>query len=298
MLSKAIDFAGIFPPAKLAMADSVDAYLRFTHGEEAWLVSRFVCSAGRLTELKAELDQHSPEEVSQRDALPIAVVGTAPPDHKHWHHSIEHDAGEMERFQRSAERRAELEAFEIRVPDHEHLEEYLRTLTGFENVDVYVEIPWAGPIADSIAIIAETSLEGVKARTGGTEASAFPTADQLAEFIRGAVQAECPFKCTAGLHEPVAHFDDRLGIMHHGFLNVLVATALAMREDLSRKEIAEILSNTFEAEFRIHEDFLQFQGARIDLNLADEARELFVSFGSCSVDEPLKGLARLAGVQA
>lgn len=295
MLAGVIDYAGLFPPAKLSMNSSVESYLRYAHGEDAWILSRFVCSAGRLPELLAELGEHTPEEVSQRDAIPLSIVGNAPQDHKHWAHSIEHDAHEMERFQKACDRRAELEAYEIRVPDHTHLEEYLRTLEGFQNVETFVELPWDGALAESIALISETDIDGVKARTGGLDASAFPSTDQLAEFIRGAVQADCAFKCTAGLHEPVAHFDEALGALRHGFLNVLVATALAIREDLSRKEIAEILANTFEAEFQIREDFLQYQGARIDLDLADQARESFVSFGSCSIDEPLAGLAKLAG---
>ena len=51
---------------------------------------------------------------------------------------------------------------------------------------------------------AEAGLR-LKFRTGGLEASAFPTAEVLAGWIDAALDRETPFKCTAGLHNAVRH---------------------------------------------------------------------------------------------
>lgn len=51
VLEGIIDYAGLFPPAKLGMTDAVRSYLRYTDGKEAWIVDKFLCPAGRLQEL-------------------------------------------------------------------------------------------------------------------------------------------------------------------------------------------------------------------------------------------------------
>src|SRR5262249_33100125 len=73
-------------------------------------------------------------------------------------------------------------------------------------------------------------LGGFKLRCGGLEASAFPSAEQVAFTVfqcRNAFSTSVPLKFTAGLHHPIRHFDAQLNTPVHGFLNVFVAGALA-----------------------------------------------------------------------
>jgi hypothetical protein len=293
LLEGAIDYAGLFPPAKLPMKESVDNYLRYRHGPEAWILDRFVCGVGRLPELLAELSEHTPDEVNGRDPLAISVVGTASPDHKHWGHGLEHDAAEMAKFQKAAERRAEIVAFEIRLPDHQNLNEYLRDLRGFDEADLFVELPWGPEMTDSLAICAEAGGYGVKARTGGIEAAAFPSSADLAAFIQSCVQLDLNFKCTAGLHSALRHRDPLIGTHMHGFLNVLVGTALTFSEDLSKREIEKILEETDADAFQFSDLGLSWRDHRATNAQIEEARELFVGFGSCSVEEPIEEIDRL-----
>ena len=51
LLSRLIDHAALFPPASMSMCDAVAEDQRVRAGEEAWLVSRFVCPLSKLGEL-------------------------------------------------------------------------------------------------------------------------------------------------------------------------------------------------------------------------------------------------------
>ena len=70
---------------------------------------------------------------------------------------------------------------------------------------------------------------GAKLRTGGLRAELFPSAGELAAFLTACAELQVPFKCTAGLHHAVHHTDPTTGFVHHGFLNLVVATARAIR---------------------------------------------------------------------
>ena len=55
-LAGIVDYAGLFPPARLPLEQAIRAYVRYTREDEAWMLGRFVCPAGRLSEL-TPLDQ-------------------------------------------------------------------------------------------------------------------------------------------------------------------------------------------------------------------------------------------------
>ena len=43
-----IDYAGLFPPAGLAMGDAVRNYATYRRGAHAWMLSRFIVPVSRL----------------------------------------------------------------------------------------------------------------------------------------------------------------------------------------------------------------------------------------------------------
>jgi hypothetical protein len=153
-----------------------------------------------------------------------------------------------------------------------------------DETPIFVELP-AGDVtygweaaADEVAA-AELRL---KFRTGGIEAHLFPSADQIAAWIDAALDRELAFKCTAGLHNAVRHRDPDTGFEHHGFLNVLTATAEA-DSGLAAADVAETLEETDEAELL---------GLARELDLA-KARRWFTGVGTCSILEPLADLTDL-----
>jgi hypothetical protein len=92
---------------------------------------------------------------------------------------------------------------------------------------------------------------------------------------------DVPFKLTAGLHHAIRHTDPETGFIHHGFLNVMVATHQAVHG----AEVADVgatLAGT--------DPVPLLEATR---RLLDERRILWHGYGSCSVAEPVGDLARL-----
>lgn len=288
LLSEVIDYAGLFPPAKLDMAESVGRYLRYAQGPEKWILGRFVSSTGKLPELARELAEH-PEE----PFVPVTVIGQAAKDRKGWEHALAHDSEAMNKFHSDVDGHGEIQGFEIRIPDHDHIEAYINDLKGFQDVDVFMELPWEGPMEDTLALLAEADWIYAKARTGGVEASAFPASGLVAAFVQECANLDLKFKLTAGLHHPFPRMDKAVGARMHGFLNIMSALALHHAVELSQREIADILDENDPSEFKFNEAGLAYRSHRASLEDLRAVREVFVSYGSCSVDEPLQDLAEL-----
>src|SRR5262249_7198956 len=51
LLTRLIDYAGLFPPAQLSLADAVHNHPRQRNDPEGWMLGRFVMPAARLGEL-------------------------------------------------------------------------------------------------------------------------------------------------------------------------------------------------------------------------------------------------------
>ncbi|MEJ7755398.1 MAG: hypothetical protein WKF83_02780 [Nocardioidaceae bacterium] len=125
------------------------------------------------------------------------------------------------------------------------------------DVMVFVEAPRRDPqrASQCDAALEAAAEAGVrlKFRTGGVAAEAFPSEQELAGAIVAAVARGVPFKCTAGLHNAARHRDAATGFEHHGFLNVLLATSLAVEgaatADLSAM-LAEVDGTTLASQVR------------------------------------------------
>ncbi len=285
LLDGVIDYAGLFPPAKLSMEPAVEEFLAYRDGPNAWLVSRFACNASHLVELAEELEKHPLSEPA-----PVTVIGTSSKDRHHWDTALALDIQNIAKFREMTRLSAIVEAYEIRLPDNHHTETCLHALKAVKVEETFVEIPWADAMEEAVACIAESEFAFAKVRTGGADAAAFPSVAELAAFIQQCVQLDIPFKLTAGLHQPLPHFDKSTNAEQHGFLNVLVAAALTHVHDLSRREIEEILMVKNGPEFEFGANHLKWREFGATLEEIAGGRDLFRSFGSCSVEEPLDGL--------
>ena len=149
-----------------------------------------------------------------------------------------------------------------------------------EGVRGTVEVRRGPGLQDALDVLASMTYRA-KFRTGGTTSSAFPTVDELAAFIVGCTERKLPFKCTAGLHGAARHTDPVTGFEHHGFLNILAATDLAL-SGADERTVAETL--------RIRSGHELAEILRPRLN---DTRRAFTGYGTCSIEEPLAELTAL-----
>jgi hypothetical protein len=153
-----------------------------------------------------------------------------------------------------------------------------------EDVPVHLELA-AAPERD--AALHRLAGSGVRAkiRTGGTVAAAFPDEHGLATALTGCVHRGLAFKLTAGLHHAVRYTDPATGFEHHGFLNVLLAVAAALAGgDIAG--VAAVLADRDGAALARAARGLTPASAR-------SVRAAFVSFGTCSISEPVADLITL-----
>ena len=162
----------------------------------------------------------------------------------------------------------------------------LRALAaGAPDLQVYAEIPLSWGLLAALDTIAAARAEGLavrpKFRVGGLAAELFPTPVELAAVICSCRDRDLPFKLAAGLRHALRHTDPETGFTHHGFLNVLVAAALAV-DGGEVAEVAEVLAATHPL------PLVEPARAR-----RDAERPLWVGFGTANVLEPVTELIRL-----
>jgi hypothetical protein len=151
-------------------------------------------------------------------------------------------------------------------------------------VPAALEIP-RSPQRDAILDVVADTRYRAKLRTGGMRAELFPASAELADTISSCLARSVGFKCTAGLHHAIRHADPTTGFDHHGFLNVMLAVHIlldggsmadataALDDDDSRRVAAGVWGWSEPTRRAV--------------------RGRFLSFGTCSVREPLGDLVNL-----
>jgi hypothetical protein len=145
-----------------------------------------------------------------------------------------------------------------------------------DDVIGFIEVPRGDQQDHVLDAIAGTRYRA-KFRTGGTVPRAHPGERELALSLQAAVRRGIPFKCTAGLHHAVRHTDGELE--QHGFLNVLRATH-ALQQGACADDAAALLAD-------------REPPAGLTRDAIAAARTSFVSFGTCSITEPVADLVAL-----
>lgn len=268
LVAALVDDAGLFPPEKLPMDAAMARHRGDVAAGHPVLTQRFLCPASLLDDLRARL---GPDE-RWRIGL-IVDVG------------LDQLAAVLATV--DADERLMPETVELRPPggDPNAAVEQVAATVGARGAAVCVELSpavdgWEG----ALTAVAERGLTA-KVRCGGIEAHLFPTVAQLAAFLTAAARAGVPFKATAGLHHAVRYRDPATGFDHHGFLNILVATARAV----DGAEPADVEAALLVA------DGAQLAAAARGLApaTAERTRESFLAYGSCSTSEPVADLAAL-----
>lgn len=273
LLAGLLDDAATFPPGNAAVSDAVQAREMYAEAWFAELLGAVVVRADRVDALVAALAETG---VASRMSAPLPVTVTVPDGLT--------GVGEAVRAARRPVLRAV--AFEVPLGAGNADAEVLRTVRMQVPAEAALHVELSGHV-DAAAALPELARAGVRAklRTGGTSASAFPPVDSVARFVHAAVAARVPFKATAGLHGALRHRDEDTGFLHHGFLDLLAATAAA----LAGADLAAVTRLVGATE---PEPLLEVLQA-LDERQAAAVRQVFVGFGTCSTVEPVEDLAGL-----
>jgi hypothetical protein len=302
LLRELIDYAGLFPPASLAIDSAVANYETYLESEHQWILGRFILPVARLGEFEKAL-VHLPNAKQQNERrFPLSVL-LGP--------NVSSDVSQIRAFNDrfatpESHFHAKVESVEAKVVNPEEIESLSKLVPG--ELETYFEIPLSGhetPSDDSsvtmLDCIAAITARGgrAKIRTGGETADKFPSAESVVEFIRLCVAAKVPFKATAGLHHPVRSIhrftyqpDSESGIMH-GFLNVFLAAAF-MRAGMESVVALQLLNEQSAEAFQFGSDVITWRVYSLTMQDVAAAREGFsISFGSCSFTEPIDDLRSL-----
>ena len=285
LLRGIVDYAGLFPPAGLAMDAAVSEYAEHRAGSDAWALGRFVLPAARLEEFDEASAAVLPREGAHSWAL-SALLGS----------DIEEDVARIEAFN---ERHRDARAGAVLVDTVELKTHSGRDVTRAAELldrrfDTYMEIPIGDDPAELVSAISHTTAKA-KVRTGGTTADAFPSSAQLVRFAMRCVGHDVGFKATAGLHHPwrgeyrLTYASDAPKGAMFGFLNLLLMVA-ALHAKLSEEQAMALLEERDARAVRFDGPCVRWSGHALSTETLARARDSMVAFGSCSFREPVADL--------
>lgn len=289
LLTGAIDYAGLFPPAALSMREAVARYADYRGAAEVWALGRFVVPLARVEELVAA--QRAVGAHSQGWRLSV-LLGDEP--------ALE--ASRIRALNAAHARSALIDSAELKVSGPAAAAR--RRITTFAeelppSVRLFVEIPIDDELRLFMAAIAGVNA-CAKIRTGGVTKDAFPPASDIARFLICCAEHDISFKATAGLHHPwrgtypLTYEAGAPTAVMYGFLNVLVAAALA-RRGATQEDLVAVLESERGSEFRFDDEELRWRTLRLPRQELVESHATFaLSFGSCSFEEPVLDLRRVA----
>jgi hypothetical protein len=291
LLDSVLDYAGLFPPAALNMAEAVNNYARYCVGGLSWILGRFILPLSRMEEFETVVSR-TPSKTQEGRSWRVSVLGTDNP---------EADLKQILEFNRrysgnAGSDRIVVDAVELKV----HSKEAIQRAAGIlaSHLQTYFEIAISQDTPCLIDSISERHGRA-KVRTGGLVPDLFPSPEQLASFLFLCAGKGVPFKATAGLHHafrsvhPLTYEKSSpLGMMH-GFMNLLFASALA-HAGADEKNVATVLSEEDPKSFYFDDGSILWHNRMINnVQLRSMRNGFFHSFGACSFLEPTSDIMEL-----
>jgi hypothetical protein len=289
LLAGLIDYAGLFPPAKLPLPEALANYLRFREGPDAWMLGRFVCPASRLRELPDGVSLSCSALARGGDTAEAFLAG------------LDADLADV------AASPVSVEVLEAKLPvgvtaEVAGLRSLLREAAAKverAGLAVFFEVSASDGVGVSRLVTELRYLSlprpaGFKLRAGGLEPSAFPTSQQVAQAVVVCLFAGVPFKATAGLHHPFPRFGPGVQARMHGFVNLFTAGVLIHALTVGADVVRAVLEDDDPAHFVFTDKGLRWRELEVSTEQIAAARQKAVlSFGSCSFDEPRDDLGAL-----
>ncbi|HVP11540.1 MAG TPA: hypothetical protein VMV94_10175 [Phycisphaerae bacterium] len=196
--SDMVDYAGLFPPARLSLNESVRNYARYRREPEGWMLARFVCPVDLLGELGPYID----ELFSEGPPLRLAVVDRGGETDTVFLENLRRDLETVHRLQETHHSGVRVESFEMRFPSEpvdsdwrDYAESLLPDATavfeaaGLSSVRRFYEPPLTGDYRLATQLMAHTLavLNGaaVPAAQPGTEPDNYDERQEEAALLSG-----------------------------------------------------------------------------------------------------------------
>jgi hypothetical protein len=275
LLDSLIDYAGMYPPARLNLQTAAQNYLRYGRSKHGCALGRFIVDVGRLTDLCHAAGDSKGE-------LKLSVIATQALHSDSIFRQVD-DGLAVDVIEIKCDRPSEIERISKQVPS---------------SVTMYFEVPIESSNSEILDAISATGSRA-KVRMGGLIPDAFPSTREIAILLKALADRHIPFKATAGLHHPIRSHHrltyeagSPTGKMH-GFLNLACASALVY-SGAEASDAQCLLEEEDPRAWHVSDSAIRWGALDLSTEHLRLVRErFFISFGSCSFEEPMDDLEAL-----
>jgi len=293
-LTKLIDYAGLFPPAKLQLKPALNNYNNDIKCSDKWMLSQFILPLSNLNNITEKMM----DGFSQNFQLKLSLLSN----------DLDLDIDQLFLFKDKFGEKVEFSGLESKILDIHSFHTILEKTNEVQNKNQlnmasFFELPtqenWIDKMIKSVEIITEFNFNhnsnfGFKLRCGGVEPYMFPSPENIAETIIICIQNNISLKFTAGLHHPVRHYNDSIQTKMFGFFNIFIGGMLAKKYRFNHVELIEVLIDQSSNNFKFKEEGLSWKKYNLSNKEIIQFRENdFISYGSCSFNEPREDLTKL-----
>jgi len=320
-----IDYAGLFPPAKLPLNEAIDEYILHLKNDNSWILGRFIIPISQFNDLEEFIPLFN-----NLGPLRLSVLGGGGKTDDEYLNKIKQNITDIEQFRVKYKGKIEIDVIECKLATNTPSKDTIQTATDLLNksnlihyhefsdlpyvgIDYSTELDettWDSEIIPTITIISKIKNAGIKFRCGGIVKEAFPSVEKVAAMIQACILNKVPMKFTAGLHHPIRHFEDEYDEYMHGFINVFGGAILGSifpqpKHSQEKYRMFILLSHMLDDQnpnnfvFKKEKMIWKVKDERdtqfeIDLEKIKKARKnMAISYGSCSFEEPIDDLKQL-----
>lgn len=320
-----IDYAGLFPPAKLPLNEAIDEYLVHLKGDNSWMLGRFIIPISQFKDLEQFIPLFEGLE-----PLRLSVLGGGGNSDEEYLNNIEQNIIDINKFREKYPGEITIDVIECKLATNSPSKKIIKKATNLLNQNdlihyhEFAELPyvgidysteldetsWDSEVVETIAMISKIDNAGIKLRCGGVIKEAFPSIEKVAAMIQACALNQVPMKFTAGLHHPLRHFEEQYDCDMHGFVNVFGAGVLASNFEQPQHSqekyrmfilLSHMIDDDNPENFSFDDSKLTWKvgddrDTRFEMNLEkikDVRKNRAISYGSCSFEEPIDDLKQL-----
>ena len=200
LLTGILDYAGLFPPAKLPLDQALANYARLRQDSDSWMLGRFVLPASRLEELQPFISSL----FASGPPLALSVLGRPANNDADFLEGLTLDLEAVENCRAVHGPRVAVEVLETRLPAGPGMVELIRESSEqteqnwlFPFFEIGLAGDWRTTLTravhgcSAVRGAAQARRAGLKLRCGGQEATAFPSVEQVAAVIAESRPGPC-----------------------------------------------------------------------------------------------------------